>query len=89
MQGLSDGYFVIPYTLGQYIAGESLQPVGTDGDAFKEAENASSERLNTLLSINGNKTVLQFHKELGRLVWDLCRACPEEQGRILSRPLLT
>ena len=70
MQGLSDGYFVIPYTLGQYIAGESLQQVDTDNDAFKEAENASSERLNTLLSVNGNKTVLQFHKELGSIMWD-------------------
>ena len=70
MQGLSDGYFVIPYTLGQYIAGESFQAVDTEHDAFKEAENASRERLTKLLSVNGNKTVLQFHKELGQFMWD-------------------
>ena len=80
MQGLSDGYFVIPYTLGQYIAGESLQNVDTEHDSFKEAENASSERLNSLLSINGNKTVLQFHKELGNLVWDYVGMSRNKEG---------
>ena len=70
MQGLSDGYFIIPYTLGQYIAGEPMAAVDTEHDAFKEAENASRERINKLLNVNGSKTVLQYHKELGRFVWD-------------------
>jgi len=80
MQGLSDGYFVIPYTLGQYIAGDSFQAVDTEHDAFKEAENASRERLNKLLSVNGNKTVLQFHKELGQFMWDYVGMSRNSEG---------
>ncbi|MBX2821899.1 MAG: fumarate reductase/succinate dehydrogenase flavoprotein subunit [Rhodothermaceae bacterium] len=80
MQGLSDGYFVIPYTMGQYIAGESFQAVDTEHDAFKEAENASRERLSKLLSINGNKTVLQFHKELGQFMWDYVGMSRNSEG---------
>lgn len=80
MQGLSDGYFVIPYTLGQYIAGESFQPVDTEHEAFKEAEHASLERINRLLTINGNKTVLQFHKELGQFMWDYVGMSRDKQG---------
>ena len=80
MQGLSDGYFVIPYTLGQYIAGESFQAVDTEHDAFKEAENASRERLTKLLSVNGNKTVLQFHKELGQFMWDYVGMSRSREG---------
>ena len=80
MQGLSDGYFIIPYTLGQYIAGESFSSVDTDHDAFKEAEHASMGRLNKMLSINGSKTVQQFHKELGRFVWDYVGMSRSEEG---------
>ena len=80
MQGLSDGYFVIPYTLGQYIAGESFQPVDTDHDAFKEAEHASRERINKMLSINGSKTVLQFHKALGQFMWDYVGMSRNKEG---------
>ena len=80
MQGLSDGYFIIPYTLGQYIAGETFSAVDTEHEAFKEAEHASGERLNKLLSINGSKTVLQFHKELGRFVWDYVGMSRNKEG---------
>ena len=80
MQGLSDGYFVIPYTLGQYIAGESFQSVDTEHDAFKEAENASLERINKLLNVKGNKTVLQFHKELGQFMWDYVGMSRNKEG---------
>lgn len=80
MQGLSDGYFIVPYTMGQYIAGESMQSVDTDHEAFKEAENASMERLNKMLSINGSKTVLQFHKELGQFMWDYVGMSRNKEG---------
>jgi succinate dehydrogenase / fumarate reductase flavoprotein subunit len=70
MQGLADGYFVIPYTLGNYIANQSLPDVSTDADAFGEAESAADARIQRLLSVNGNKTVMEFHRELGRIIWD-------------------
>ncbi|QQE67061.1 succinate dehydrogenase flavoprotein subunit [Leptolyngbya sp. BL0902] len=70
MQGLADGYFVIPYTLGDYLANQSLAPVSTDDDAFGEAEATVKARITKLLSIQGEKTVMEFHRELGRIVWD-------------------
>ena len=70
MQGLADGYFVIPYTLGDYLADQSLAPVSTDDDAFGEAEATVKARITKLLSIQGHKTVMEFHRELGRIVWD-------------------
>ncbi|MEO1069223.1 MAG: fumarate reductase/succinate dehydrogenase flavoprotein subunit [Cyanobacteria bacterium J06638_6] len=70
MQGLADGYFVIPYTLGDYIAGQSFTTISTDNEAFREAEAGARARLAKLLSIQGDKTVMEFHRELGRIVWD-------------------
>ena len=70
MQGLADGYFVIPPTLGTYLASTSLAAVTTADDAFKQAEHAAQTRLTQLLNIQGNKTVMTFHRELGRLIWD-------------------
>ena len=70
MQGLADGYFVIPYTLGDYIASAELPVVSTDHAAFAEAEAEAGDRLSKLLFIQGDKTVMEFHRELGRLVWD-------------------
>ncbi|MCC0179296.1 fumarate reductase/succinate dehydrogenase flavoprotein subunit [Waterburya agarophytonicola K14] len=70
MQGLSDGYFVIPYTLGNYIATTDLPPVATTHDAFAEAEAAVKEKTNKLLNIKGNKTVTEFHRHLGHILWD-------------------
>jgi len=70
MQGLADGYFVIPYTLGDYIAGQSFPSVTTADDAFAEAEASAAARVTKLLTIRGNKTVTEFHRALGRLVWD-------------------
>ncbi|MGB3787563.1 MAG: fumarate reductase/succinate dehydrogenase flavoprotein subunit [Phormidesmis sp.] len=70
MQGLSDGYFVIPYTLSHYIATNSIEPVETSGDAFAEAEASARARTLKLLSIKGEKTVLTFHRELGQLLWN-------------------
>ncbi|MEM6254871.1 MAG: fumarate reductase/succinate dehydrogenase flavoprotein subunit [Cyanobacteria bacterium P01_D01_bin.156] len=70
MQGLADGYFVIPYTLGDYLARNPLPKVDTEHDAFAEAEASVTTKTQKLLSIQGEKTVMEFHRELGQLVWD-------------------
>jgi succinate dehydrogenase / fumarate reductase flavoprotein subunit len=70
MQGLADGYFIVPYTLAHYIAGNRLQPVGTEHDAFREAEDAVRSRIASVLAPHGKRTVQDFHRELGRVLWD-------------------
>jgi succinate dehydrogenase / fumarate reductase flavoprotein subunit len=70
MQGLADGYFVIPYTLAQYLASQSFAPVSTDHDAFKEARQTQQDRLSTLLSVKGDQSVRSFHRRLGHIMWD-------------------
>jgi succinate dehydrogenase / fumarate reductase flavoprotein subunit len=70
MQGLADGYFVIPYTLANYLGGSPFPAVSTDHDAFKEAETAVQTRINKLLSVKGNETPRQLHRRLGQLLWD-------------------
>ena len=70
MQGLADGYFVIPYTLGNYLATTAIEPADTENDAFSEAEASARARTLKLLSIKGDKTMLDFHRELGHLIWD-------------------
>ena len=70
MQGLADGYFVIPYTLANYIGSAALPAVTTDHDAFKEAEASVQERIDRLLAVRGSKTPRQLHRELGQLLWD-------------------
>jgi succinate dehydrogenase / fumarate reductase flavoprotein subunit len=70
MQGLADGYFVIPYTLAHYIASTPLPSASTDHDAFKEAEDSVQARINSLLAVKGSKTPRALHRELGRLLWD-------------------
>jgi succinate dehydrogenase / fumarate reductase flavoprotein subunit len=72
MQGLADGYFILPYTVGGYIAGETIKDVGADQAAFKDAEKQADERIRKLLSINGKRTVDDIHKELGRILWEHC-----------------
>lgn len=70
MQGLADGYFVIPYTLGGYLAQGGINPTSTEAPEFVTAEKEVNERYDTLLGIQGNRTVDDFHKTLGRLMWD-------------------
>jgi succinate dehydrogenase / fumarate reductase flavoprotein subunit len=70
MQGLSDGYFIIPYTIGEYLAEASLSKINTDHDAFKEAKNEVKEKNEKLLAINGNKSVKEFHHQLGDILWN-------------------
>ena len=72
MQGLADGYFVIPYTIGNYLARVPYAVPSTDHPEFKKAEAEAKERINKLLSINGDKTVDEFHRELGKIMWEYC-----------------
>lgn len=80
MQGLADGYFVIPYTLGDYLAGMANEKVGTDRPEFKEAVDTVNSRINKLLSIKGKKTVDQFHRELGLTMWEYCGMSRNAEG---------
>ena len=80
MQGLADGYFVIPYTLANYLAGTSFPAVTTDDDGFAEAESAVQKRIDTLLGVRGSKTPRQLHRELGALLWDEVGMARSESG---------
>jgi succinate dehydrogenase / fumarate reductase flavoprotein subunit len=81
MQGLADGYFVIPYTLGNYLADEiRTASISTDHPAFIEAEKAVSDRIETLMNIKGKQTVESFHKRLGLIMWDKCGMARNEKG---------
>jgi succinate dehydrogenase / fumarate reductase flavoprotein subunit len=70
MQGLADGFFVIPYTLGNYIASTPLPKVDVNHDAFKASREQVSQRLTRMLSIKGTRTVDDFHRALGKIMWD-------------------
>ena len=81
MQGLADGYFVIPYTLGNYLADEiRTAAISTDHAAFVETEKAVSDRIYTLMNIKGKQTVESFHKRLGKIMWDKCGMARDEKG---------
>ena len=80
MQGLADGYFVLPYTIGDYLAGVERKPIANDTPEFMEAEKVVKERLGKLLSIKGKKTVHDFHRELGLIMWNHCGMGRNEQG---------
>ena len=70
MQGLADGYFVIPYTLANYLGSATFPAVTTEHDSFDEAETSVQERIDRLLTVKGRKTPRQLHRELGQLLWD-------------------
>jgi len=80
MQGLADGYFVIPYTIGDYFATNKFDKIDTEHIEFKKAEKAESEKINRILSIKGKKTPSQFHRELGKVMWDYCGMGRNEAG---------
>jgi len=80
MQGLSDGYFVIPSTIANYLATQMGKKVSADQPEFKAVENEVRSRIDRLLSIKGKKTVTTFHRELGLLVWDKCGMARDAQG---------
>jgi succinate dehydrogenase / fumarate reductase flavoprotein subunit len=70
MQGLADGYFVIPYTLAHYLGGTSLEKISADHEAFAEAEAAVNARLQRLLSVKGSTSARVLHRRLGQVLWD-------------------
>jgi succinate dehydrogenase / fumarate reductase flavoprotein subunit len=80
MQGLADGYFVIPYTIGDYLAGLPNEKVSTDRPEFREAEQNAAKVVNQLLSIKGKKTVDEFHRELGLIMWNYCGMSRTAEG---------
>jgi len=80
MQGLADGYFILPYTIGHFLASNKLDKVSTDNPEFKEAEKESYERIQKLLAVNGNRTPSQFHKALGKIMWEYCGMARSEAG---------
>jgi succinate dehydrogenase / fumarate reductase flavoprotein subunit len=80
MQGLADGYFIIPYTIGGYFAGTTLSPVTSDHEAFKDSTRVAREGIAKLMSINGKRTVDNFARELGKVMWDYCGMSRDEQG---------
>jgi succinate dehydrogenase / fumarate reductase flavoprotein subunit len=81
MQCAGDGYFIIPYTIGNFLAGEIKTPkIQVNTPEFDEAEKTARAKLQKLLSINGNKTVTSFHKRLGKIMWDYSGMTRNEEG---------
>ena len=80
MQGLADGYFIIPYTMGHYLASFPHNSVKQDHEEFKRVENEVAERTRKLLAIDGKRTVDTFHRKLGKLMWDFCGMSRDRQG---------
>jgi len=80
MQGLADGYFVIPSTIAHYIASQKLDKITTDDPEFKRCEEAVQAKTNKLLSIKGHRSVDSFHKQLGRIMWNHCGMARSKQG---------
>jgi len=81
MQGLADGYFVLPYTIGNFLADEiHVKAISTDSPEFVAAEKEVSDRINVLMGIKGTKSVESFHKRLGKIMWDKCGMARNEKG---------
>ena len=80
MQGLADGYFVLPYTIGNYLAGTKKDAVDAKHAAFKDAEAAVKGRMEKLLAVKGKRTVDSFHRELGKIMWEGCGMGRNEAG---------
>jgi succinate dehydrogenase / fumarate reductase flavoprotein subunit len=81
MQGLADGYFVIPYTIGDYLSNEiRTKAIPTDHAAFVEAEAGVQERISKLMGVKGTKSVDHFHKQLGKIMWDKCGMARNAEG---------
>ena len=88
MQGLADGYFVLPYTIGGYLAGTTLKEVTTSDSAFKESVTSVKSSIKKLLSINGKRTVDDFHKQLGHIMWDYCGMARNNDGLKKARGMI-
>lgn len=80
MQGLADGYFVLPYTVGDYIANTKLDKINSNHEAFKAAANEVQSEISKIMNIKGQRTVESIHKELGRIMWEYCGMSRSEAG---------
>ena len=80
MQGLSDGYFVLPYTIGDHLATSNLQKISDDHPACVQAKKDAEDRISKLLAVQGKRTVDSFHRELGLLMWDKCGMARNKVG---------
>ncbi len=88
MQGLADGYFVIPYTVGDYLATQAYEKPTVDHPAFKQAEKEVKEKLERLLSIKGEKTVDYYHKKLGKIMWNYCGMARSADGLAKAKTMI-
>lgn len=89
MQGLADGYFVLPYTIGNYLADEIRTPaIPTDAPEFEAAEKAAKARAEKLFNIKGNQSVESFHRRLGKIIWDYCGMARNEEGLIKAQTMV-
>ena len=89
MQGLADGYFVLPYTIGSFLADEIRTPaIDPDGEPFIEAQKQAQARIDHLLSIKGNQSVESFHRRLGKIMWDYCGMSRSEEGLLKARKMI-
>lgn len=88
MQGLADGYFVIPYTIGDYLAQIGPAPVDTNHPEFAKAEKGVKDAIQKLLSINGSKTVDHFHKALGHIMWEYCGMARSAEGLTKAKGMI-
>lgn len=88
MQGLADGYFVIPYTLGDYLATIGPKPVDKNHPAFEQTKKEVEAYVAKLLALKGNKTVVEYHRELGHIMWEYCGMARSEEGLLKARGLI-
>ena len=88
MQGLSDGYFVIPYTLGDYLATIGPAPIDTTHPAFAQTKADTLAHINKLLALKGTKTVVEYHRELGHIVWEYCGMARSADGLTHAKKLI-
>ncbi|MFC4871269.1 fumarate reductase/succinate dehydrogenase flavoprotein subunit [Negadavirga shengliensis] len=88
MQGLADGYFVIPYTIGDYLATMPYEKISVDHPEFKKSEAEVEERIQKLISINGTKTVDYYHKKLGKIMWNYCGMARNASGLSKAKSMI-
>ncbi len=88
MQGLADGYFVLPYTIGGYLTGTAKADVSASDAPFEAAEKDVQARIDRLLSINGRRTVDDFHRQLGLIMWDYCGMARNNEGLTKARSMI-
>jgi succinate dehydrogenase / fumarate reductase flavoprotein subunit len=88
MQGLADGYFVIPYTVGDYLANIGPAPIDANHPAFAKTKADVVERINKFLSLRGTKTVDEYHRDLGKIIWEYCGMSRDETGLVKAKQLV-